>query len=78
MDTVTLHAMLTGAITLDHIALKYIYAGEIADFWKQLGVGLGKYDLEFQYWLEGQRRLEELRSRYKAGDELPSLESLFD
>jgi hexosaminidase len=129
-DTITLFAMLTGARTLDYLALKYIYAGEIADFWKQLdeagdkdemkrwmhmevsfkyhtrtsdmldavielkemyqkswlneytafrlGVGLGKYDLEFQYWLKLQRRLDEIRSNFKAGDELPSLESLFN
>ncbi len=129
-DTITLFAMLTGAKTLDFLALKYIYAGEIADFWKQLdeagnkdemrrwmhmevsfkyhtrtsdmldavielkemyqkswlheyttfrlGVGLGKYDLEFQYWLKLQRRLDEIRSNFKAGDELPTLESLFN
>jgi hexosaminidase len=129
-DTITLFAMLTGARILDYLALKYIYAGEIADFWKQLdeavdkdemrrwmhmevsfkyhtrtsdmldavielkemyqkswlneystfrlGVGLGKYDLEFQYWLKLQRRLDEIRSQYKAGDELPSLEFLFN
>jgi hypothetical protein len=129
MDTITLFAMLTGAKTLDYIALKYMYAAEIADFWKQLdeaedkdemrrwmhmevsfkyhtrtsdmldaiielkemfrkawlneyntfrlGVGLGKYDLEFQYWLRLQRRLDAIRRDYKAGDELPALESLF-
>jgi hypothetical protein len=129
-DTITLFAMLTGARTLDYLALKYIYAGEIDDFWKQLdeagdkdemrrwlhmevsfkyhtrtsdmldavielkemyqkswlneyttfrlGVGLAKYDLEFQYWLKLQRRLDEISSHFKAGDELPSLESLFN
>ena len=129
MDTITLYAMLTGAKMLDYLALKYIYAGEIADFWKQLeeeenkdemrrwmhmevsfkyhtrtsdmldaiielkemyerawlneyttfrlGVGLGKYDLEFQYWLRMQRRMDEIRSNYKAEEKLPDLESLF-
>jgi hexosaminidase len=129
LDTITLFAILTGAKTLDYLALKYIYAAEIADFWKQLeeagdkdeikrwmhvevsfkyhtrtsdmldavtelkemfrkawlneyttfrlGVGLGKYDLEFQYWLKLQRRLDEVRLNYRAGDTLPTLESLF-
>jgi len=128
-DTITLYAMLTGAKMLDYLALKYIYAGEMADFWRQLeeaddkeemrrwmhmevsfkyhtrtsdmldavielkemyekawlneyttfrlGVGLGKYDLEFQYWLKMQRRMDEIRSQYKAGENLPPLESLF-
>jgi hexosaminidase len=129
MDTITLYAMLTGAKMLDYLSLKYIYAGEIAEFWQQLeeaedkdemrrwmhmevsfkyhtrtsdmldavielkemyekawlneyntfrlGVGLGKYDLEFQYWLKMQRRMDEIRSHYKAGEKLPTLESLF-
>lgn len=129
IDTITLYAMLTGAKMLDYLALKYIYAGEIAEFWQQLeeaedkdemrrwmhmevsfkyhtrtsdmldaiielkemykkawlneyttfrlGVGLGKYDLEFQYWLKMQRRMDQIRSNYKAGDKLPVLESLF-
>ncbi len=129
MDTITLYAMLTGAKMLDYLSLKYIYAGEIAEFWQQLeeaedkdemrrwmhmevsfkyhtrtsdmldavielkemyekawlneyntfrlGVGLGKYDLEFQYWLKMQRRMEKIRSHYKAGEKLPTLESLF-
>ena len=129
MDTITLYAMLTGAKMLDYLSLKYIYAGEIAEFWQQLeeaedkdemrrwmhmevsfkyhtrtsdmldavielkemyekawlneyntfrlGVGLGKYDLEFQYWLKMQRRMDEIRSHYKAGEKFPTLESLF-
>jgi len=129
MDTITIYAMLTGAKMLDYLSLKYIYAGEIAEFWQQLeeaedkdemrrwmhmevsfkyhtrtsdmldavielkemyekawlneyntfrlGVGLGKYDLEFQYWLKMQRRMDEIRSHYKAGEKLPPLESLF-
>jgi len=128
-DTVTLFAMLTGAKMLDYIALKYIYAGEIADFWAQLdndpdkdqmlqwlrmevtfkyhtrtqdmldaiielkdmyrqawlneyqtfrlGVGLGKYELEFQYWLKLQRRMDKICRQYNSGDKLPALESLF-
>ncbi|MFC2125628.1 beta-N-acetylhexosaminidase [Bacteroidota bacterium] len=129
MDTITLFAMLTGAKMLDYIALKYIYAGEISDFWEQLdkeqnkdemlhwmrmevtfkyhtrtqdmldaiievkemyekawlneyttfrlGVGVGKYDLEFQYWLKMQRRMDEICRYYDPDNKLPSLESLF-
>ncbi len=128
-DTITLYAMLTGAKMLDYLSMKYIYAGEIAEFWRELeesenkdeikrwmhtevtfkyhtrtsdmldavielkemfekawlneytsfrlGVGLGKYDLEFQYWLKLQRRMDEVRRTYQAGETLPSLESLF-
>jgi len=42
----------------------------------RLGIALGKYDLEFQFWLKFQRRLENLN--YLEGDVLPSLESLVD
>jgi hypothetical protein len=126
IDTISLTAMLAGARMLDYIGLKYLYAGEIAEFWKQLnakpsrsdfrlliyretsakyhsrtsdmldaiietreifqkawlneytpfrlGVSLGKYDLEFQFWLRFQRRLENLN--YREGEALPALESL--
>ncbi len=36
IDTTSLTAMLAGARMLDYIGLKYLYAGEIAGFWKQL------------------------------------------
>lgn len=42
----------------------------------RLGIALGKYDLEFQFWLKFQRRLENLN--YREGETLPSLESLVD
>ena len=126
IDTTSLFAMYTGARMLDYVALKYIYAAEISDFWKQLdknpgaknfkalvhhetraryhsrtsdmldaiietkelfqkawlneytpfrlGIALGKYDMEFQFWLKFQRRLENLN--YIGGEALPSLESL--
>lgn len=126
IDTTSLFAMFTGAKMLDYVALKYIYASEIYDFWKQLdkdpgaknfkalvhhetraryhsrtsdmldaiietkelfqkawlneytpfrlGIALGKYDMEFQFWLKFQRRLENLN--YNEGEALPSLESL--
>lgn len=128
VDTTTFYAMLTGARMLDYLALKYLYADEIAEFWKQmtentkdkslpgliyreitfkyhtrtsdmldaiielkeifqkawlneytpfrLGVALGKYDLEFQYWLRLQRRLEEVNRNFRADEPVPSLESL--
>jgi hexosaminidase len=127
MDTSMLFTLYTGARMLDYLALKYLYAGEIDGFWKQinesanksetmgklymelpfkyhtrtsdmldgiiavkelfhrawlmeytnfrLGVALGKFDLEYQFWLKFQRRLEQLNRHYKDG-ELPSLESL--
>jgi len=126
IDSTSLIAMLAGARMLDYIGLKYLYAGEIAGFWKQLsdkpgtgdfrllvsietrakyhsrtsdmmdaiietkeifqkawlneytpfrlGNSLGKYDLEYQFWLKFQRRLEVLN--YREGEALPSLESL--
>ena len=126
VDTTSLVAMLAGARMLDYIAMKYIYASEITDFWKQvnekptgtnfwvlisietrdkyhsrisdmldavietkeafrrawlneytpfrLGVALGKYDMEYQFWLKLQRRIENLN--FHEGDTLPSLESL--
>ena len=40
----------------------------------RLGVALGKYDLEFQFWLKFQRRLESLS--FREGEALPALESL--
>jgi hexosaminidase len=126
IDNVSLTALLAGAKMLDYIALKYLYAGEIGGFWKQLGdnpgsddfrllinretrakyhsrcsdmmdailetkdlflkawqneytsyrigIAVGKYDLEFQFWLKFQRRLESLN--YREGETLPPLESL--
>lgn len=126
IDTISLTAMLAGARMLDYIGLKYIYAGEIADFWKQvsekqnindfrlliyretshryhsrvsdmldaimetkeifreaweneytpfrLGIALGKYDYEFQFWLRFQRRL--LNLNFRESEPLPTLESL--
>jgi hexosaminidase len=127
IDTTSLVATLAGARMLDYIGLKYLYAGEIADFWKQigekpgrdnyrllieietnsrihgrtadmldaiiatkeifrrawlneytpfrLGVILGKFDLEFQYWLRFQRNLE--LYNYREKEPLAPLESLF-
>jgi hypothetical protein len=44
----------------------------------RLGVGLGKYDLEFQYWLKMQRRMDEFCRQYEPNAIWPSLESLYE
>jgi len=127
IDTVSLTAMLAGAKMLDYIGMKYLYAGQIAGFWKhmdenpnrdyfnkfikrhtgnrllhsltldmpdaiiivkeifqeawlneytpfRLGIALGKYDAEFQFWLRFKRSINNLE--YQEGEALPSLESL--
>lgn len=128
VDTTSLITMLAGARMLDYLAMKYIYASEIAGFWKKMNenptgenfwtlitietrdkyhsrisdmldmimitkgafrrawlneytpfrleYALGKYDLEFQYWLKLQRRLENLP--FKSGEPLPPLEQVTD
>jgi hypothetical protein len=127
IDTFTLDAMISGARLLDYIGLKYIYAGEIAGYWKQLtekpdrydfqtliyretaakyhsklsdmldivnenkevfrkvwlneytqfrlGIAMGKFDREFQYWYRVQRRV--LSLSFREGEPLPPLESVF-
>jgi hexosaminidase len=127
IDTTTLVAMLAGVKMIDYISMKYLYAGQIADFWKQLsknpssndfnllisietnsrlhgrtadildaiiitrdvfhrawlneytpfrlGVILGKFDLEFEYWLKFQRKLDLID--YREDEPLVPLESLF-
>jgi hexosaminidase len=127
VDTTSFYAMLVGARMIDYIGLKYLYAGEIADFWNQLsknpsrddyrllisietnsrihgrtadildaiitvkeifrqawlneytpfrlGVILGKFDLEFQYWLKFQRNLDLFN--YREDVPLVPLETLF-
>lgn len=128
VDTTTLFALFVGAKMLDYLSLKYLYAAEINELWKQvnenpdkekamgtlyfevtfkyhtrtsdmldaiidvkelfkkawlneytpfrLGVALGKYDEEFQYWLRLQRKLENSRMNTKENEALPSLESI--
>jgi hexosaminidase len=44
IDTISLTAMLAGARMLDYIGLKYLYAGEIDELWKQLGRKTGSND----------------------------------
>ncbi len=127
-DTTTLYTLYTGAKMLDYLSMKYLYAGEIEQFWQQvkdspkksealasmymeipfkyhtrtsdlldaiteikdmfhkswlfeytsfrLGIALGKYDAEFQFWLKFQRSLETFNQYYKEGDPLPTLESI--
>jgi hexosaminidase len=127
IDTTTLIAMLAGVKMIDYVSMKYLYAGQIADFWNQLsnnpgrdnfrllisietnsrlhgrtadildaiimtrdifrrawlneytpfrlGVILGKFDLEFEYWLKFQRNLDLFN--YREDVPLIPLESLF-
>ena len=44
IDTVSLTAMLAGAQMLDYIGLKYIYAGEIGETWKQVSENMNPTD----------------------------------
>jgi hypothetical protein len=126
--------MLVGAKELDLLALKYLYAGEIADFYNEykdgkprnaandrdftrlmseiiadyhsktfymmddimdvkemfrkaylyeyepfrLGIAMGKFDYEFQFWLRLQRRLWTARQHYIEKGTLPPFESIVD
>lgn len=127
-DSSTFYSILVGAKLLDYLALKYIYAGEIAGFWEgvqkatdkketmrllhneviwkyhsrvadmldavvetkeyfrrawlheytpfRMGVALGKYDYEFQYWLRLQRRLVRVDEDFKKTGTLPDLKDI--
>jgi hexosaminidase len=127
IDTTTMIAMLAGVKMIDYVSMKYLYAGQIADFWKQLnknpsvtdfnllisietnsrvhgrnadmldaiiltkdifrrawlneyspfrlGVIMGKFDLEFEYWLKFQRNLDLID--YREDVPLVPLQSLF-
>lgn len=44
-DAPTIHALLLGSRLLDYAALKYIYAQQIAGFWRQLGDHPKKHDV---------------------------------
>jgi hypothetical protein len=46
VDTGTLYTMLVGAKELDLLALKYLYAGEIVQFYKQFEKGKSENDEE--------------------------------
>ncbi|HXI00053.1 MAG TPA: beta-N-acetylhexosaminidase [Sphingobacteriaceae bacterium] len=132
-DTATLYTMLVGAKELDFVALKYMYAGEMKDFYDEfkdgkprnadndrdfirlmgefvadyhskafymmsdvmeikemfrkaylteyepyrLGIAMGKFDYEFQFWLRLQRRLWAARQNYLENGKLPPYESVF-
>ena len=45
IDTISFTAMLAGAKMLDYIGLKYLYAGEIDELWKQIGEKASNNDL---------------------------------
>ena len=124
-DSTTFFSMFVGAKMLDFLALKYMYAIEINDLWKQaaanpdrekalgnlyveithkyhtrtsdlmegilelkelfgkawldeytpfrLGVALGKYDSEFQYWYTVQKRFVNIERYIDPKGELPAL-----
>jgi hypothetical protein len=42
----------------------------------RLGVALGKWDKEFQYWLKMQERIERILRTFRQGDSLPPLETI--
>jgi hypothetical protein len=44
----------------------------------RLGIPMAKFDMELQYWMKVQKRLDSLRWNYKDNEELPSLQSLFE
>jgi hexosaminidase len=127
-DPAALNTLLTGARMVDYAAMRYVYAAEIAGFWKEctknpdprnvrsllayetsskyhtrisdlldeitelrekfrecwlneytpfrLGLALGKYDAEFQFWWRAQRSIEDVASHFKQGDTLPALDSV--
>jgi hexosaminidase len=45
VDAPTIHALLVGSRLLNYAALKYIYANQIAGFWKELGDHPTKHDV---------------------------------
>ncbi len=55
IDSTSLTAILAGARMLDYIGLKYLYAGEIAGFWKQLSEKPGSGD--FRLWISNETRV---------------------
>lgn len=42
----------------------------------RLDTALGRWDVEFRYWLRAQTQMEDLRRNFKTGDTLPPLETL--
>jgi hexosaminidase len=52
IDTSNLFTLYTGARMLDYLALKYLYAGEIADFWKQINESSNKIETMRKLYME--------------------------
>jgi hypothetical protein len=48
-DPGSLSSLLLGARMLDYVGMKYIYAAEMADFWRQMGAHPSRSDLEFYF-----------------------------
>jgi hypothetical protein len=42
----------------------------------RLGIPMAKFDMEYQYWVKIQKRLDDLRWDYKDNEALPPLQSL--
>jgi hexosaminidase len=56
-DTTSLTAMLAGAKMLDFIGMKYLYAGEIAGFWKYLAENPGAYNFQTLIYREAGHKI---------------------
>jgi hexosaminidase len=67
-------ADLLDAITTMREKYRSAWGDQYADY--RLGVELGRWQLEYEYWAHFQMRLEDLFSTFKNGDTLPSLEEL--
>jgi hypothetical protein len=67
-------ADLLDAITTTRELYQSAWHDEYTDY--RLGVELGRWQMEYEYWSHMQMRLEDVFSSFKPGDTLPSLEEL--
>ena len=67
-------ADLLDMLTMTREMYRSRWRDEYSDY--RLGVELGRWDLEYEYWARFQKRLEDLFHGFKAGDTLPSLDEL--
>jgi hypothetical protein len=42
----------------------------------RLGTALGRWDAEYEFWRHAQANFEQLRTHYKTGDNLPTLQQI--
>jgi hypothetical protein len=42
----------------------------------RLGTALGRWDAEYEFWRQAQVKFEDLRTTFKTGDALPTLQQL--